>query len=114
MCAAQQGSVMKTFATAGRRYLFSVGVALILSASIVEAQTVHVVLLVPAGRPTRAEHVNGLDMTVRDVQAWYQHQLGDNRTFRLDPTGVLVLQSTHPEDWFRSNPNAWHPFSRFY
>jgi hypothetical protein len=87
---------------------------ILLHAGELDAQTVHVALIVPADRAERFDYQNGIEIAIRDLQAWFQRELGDFKTFRIEPTGVRVLRSTHPADWFSSNPNSASFFSRFF
>jgi hypothetical protein len=70
------------------------------------AQTVRVVYVVPSDREVRAEYREAIDIAGRDLQSFYQRQMGDGRTFTLDPTGILILQSTHDSGWFTTNEPA--------
>jgi len=76
------------------------------------AQVVHAVYVVPSDRQERDDYRQAIDMAVRDVQWFYQAQIGDGRSFALDPAGVLVLHSSHPTSWFGTHQP--HGFGTFY
>lgn len=93
----------------------AIAVAFLLLAAAPSAgygQVVRAVYLVPADRVEREDYRQAVDMAVRDIQWFYQAQLGDGRTFALDPNGVLVLHSAHQADWYGSHQP--HGFGTFF
>jgi hypothetical protein len=76
------------------------------------AQMVRLVYVVPTDREPREEYRAAIEMAGQDLQWFYQSQMGDGRTFTLDPAGVLVLRSTRTASWYGTNAPAG--FSTFY
>jgi hypothetical protein len=66
---------------------------------------VRVIYLVSRDREEIIEYTAAIEHAIRDLQNWYERQLG-GPTFRLSEPVVEVVKSNRPAAWFYGNPNG--------
>jgi len=64
---------------------------------------VRMVYLVPSDRAYRGDYAQAIENAIRDVQIWYQDQMGNGETFSLDKTVVQPFVTPHPASWYATN-----------
>lgn len=79
------------------------GVAQTASTRTVEP-VVRMVYLVPSDHTYRDDYAQGMEDAIRDVQVWYQNQMGNGETFHLDKTVVEAFTTPHTASWYSTNP----------
>ncbi len=67
-------------------------------------KSVRFIYLVSKDRKLNPAYQKGIEMAAKDIQGWYQKQLGF--TFRLNSPIVEVAYSDKKADYFYSNPNG--------
>jgi hypothetical protein len=67
---------------------------------------VHVVYLVPSDRTVNATAVLGMERAIRNLQIFYQSQLGTGKTFAIAYPVVQVIKTAHPTTYYQTNPSG--------
>jgi len=65
--------------------------------------SVLVYLLTPTDKKINYDYYNVAKSTLLKIQGWYKAQMGNNKTFVLNPVVVDTLTGSHPSDWYSSN-----------
>lgn len=60
--------------------------------------------LIPAGKQELPRMEEGARNALRHAQRWFQKEMGNGLTFAVSSDPMLVVRSSHDEDWFRKNP----------
>ncbi|WP_375434771.1 T9SS type A sorting domain-containing protein [uncultured Hymenobacter sp.] len=83
------------------------------SPSLLIAPRVRLIYLVPSDRTINPIYAGAIANAGRDLQRWYQQQLGNNKTFSLHTPVVETYQTTHSVAWYQTNPNG-DTFAQFF
>jgi hypothetical protein len=75
---------------------------------------IRLVYLIPAGKQELPHMEEGARNALLHAQRWFQLQMGNGTTFGVSNRPMLVLHSSHEEDWFRKNPAGNEPQFYFY
>jgi hypothetical protein len=65
--------------------------------------SVLVYLLTPTDKQINYDYYRIAKTTLLKIQSWYKTQMGNNKTFVLNPVVVDTLTGSHPSDWYSSN-----------
>lgn len=70
------------------------------------------VYLIPSDRVYHDEYASAIEEAIRQLDAWYQNQMGDTKTFELHKPVVEVIPTSHPSSWYSTNqagadPTLW-------
>src|SRR4051812_27390091 len=65
---------------------------------------VRVVYIVPSDRTYRGDYAVAIESAIEQLQAWYQREMGNGKTFTLNKPVVEVIQSPHPTSYYSTNP----------
>lgn len=60
-------------------------------------------LITPTDKSFNPDYYRAVRSAIVDVQSWYKNQMGDNKTFTLNPVIIDTLTGLHPSSWFNSN-----------
>lgn len=74
-------------------------------------QIVRAVYLVPADREVREDYREAIGIAVRDLQWFFQREMGDGRTFDTGPDVVQVVRSSRSSPWYGLHqPSGFNTF----
>jgi hypothetical protein len=65
--------------------------------------SVLVYLVTPTDKQIDYNHYNAAKTTIQALQGWYKTQMGNNKTFVLNPVVVDTLSGLHESSWYGSN-----------
>lgn len=67
---------------------------------------VEVLYLVPSDREERTRLTANLEKAIRNLQMFYQNEVGTSRTFTLAEEVVTVVATNHEAEWYRTHDNG--------
>ena len=67
---------------------------------------VRFIYLVPSDRTVNTNYATAIANAARDLQRFYQQQLGNTKTFILHSPIVEIIRTTHAAIWYQTNPNG--------
>src|SRR5580765_117830 len=65
--------------------------------------SVLVYLVTPTDKKIDYNYYNAAKSTIQKLQGWYKTQMGNNKTFVLNPVVVDTLTGLHPATWYSDN-----------
>ena len=65
--------------------------------------SVLVYLVTPTDKQVDYNYYNAAKETMQELQGWYKTQMGNNKTFVLNPVVVDTLSGLHESSWYGSN-----------
>jgi hypothetical protein len=65
--------------------------------------SVLVYLVTPTDKQINYNYYNAEKTTIQALQGWYKTQMGNNKTFVLNPVVVDTLRGLHESSWYASN-----------
>src|SRR6478672_13722129 len=68
--------------------------------------SVLVYLVTPTDKQVDYNYYNAAKETMQELQGWYKTQMGNNKTFVLNPVVVDTLTGLHESSWYGSNNGA--------
>ena len=60
-------------------------------------------LITPTDKTFNPDYYRAVKSSMIDLQGWYKDQMGNNKTFRLNPVVIDTLTGLHNSSWFNSN-----------
>jgi hypothetical protein len=60
-------------------------------------------LITPTDKTFNPDYYRAARSTLIDLQGWYKNQMGNNKTFKLNPVVLDTLTGLHNSSWFNSN-----------
>ena len=89
------------------------GIGAILASKPATIPEVRFIYLVPSDRAVNANYAMAIANAARDLQRFYQQQLGNTKTFNLRSPIVETIRTAHTAIWYQTNPNG-ATFVQFY
>jgi hypothetical protein len=65
--------------------------------------SVLVYLVTPTDKKIDYNYYNAAKTTIQKLQGWYKTQMGNNKTFVLNPVVVDTLTGLHESSWYNDN-----------
>src|SRR5689334_20861408 len=60
-------------------------------------------LITPTDKTFNPDYYRAIRSTMVELQGWYKSQMGDNKTFTLNPVIIDTLTALHNSSWFNHN-----------
>src|SRR4030095_4362486 len=60
-------------------------------------------LITPTDKTFNPDYYRAAKAALIDLQGWYKNQMGNNKTFKLNPVVLDTLTGLHSSDWFNKN-----------
>src|SRR5690348_7193529 len=59
--------------------------------------------ITPPDKTFNPDYYRGARSALTDLQAWYKNQMGNNKTFTLNPVILDTITGLHNSSWFNAN-----------